>query len=623
MSKAGLASMLLRKQAIACQFRSGGEIVAVKGNFASDAFVVGHNIFDLCSFLIGSVEYLSDKEELSLPGTHLTISDRQYIVDSVTTRVDAAQYYLLIEDQTDRYRLVNQLGQQRNEADILKHQLERQNEQLMLLKDAAESAFQTRTEFLAKMSHEIRTPLNALIGFTELLQQDDLPKEQAKHAENIQVAGQALSEMLNDILDLSRIESGKYQIELVPFSLVPMLEDVVALCIQKADQKNLELHLNVDPALPELLRGDKVRLAQVILNLLTNAIKFTENGSVVLSVSEADASDSDVLVEFKVTDTGRGIPEEQQQEIFERFSQTRVADATVQGGIGLGLAIVRQLVDAMGGRIAVESVLGEGATFRVRIGMQRIDQTSIDVVDSGENAGSINNIAGLNILLAEDSQLNRQFVREVLQGLGASVIAVDNGKSAVQKLLTEPVDVVLMDVMMPELTGDQAIARIRHEFLFPLNKTPIITLSGKNSDADKEKFLTAGADFVLPKPYRGHQLVQAIETVLFDARINTPAPVDALVGDDITEEMVSIFKNDVPGYLLLLINALYQHREQQFIFQAHKLQSAMWVMEIMDAYEILARLENEVLSFDERYSLTSQVCEIIASALGEGAASTT
>jgi DNA-binding response OmpR family regulator len=262
----------------------------------------------------------------------------------------------------------------------------------------------------------------------------------------------------------------------------------------------------------------------------------------------------------------------------------------------------------MGGTISVSSEVGKGATFAFKLGLKRAlkGQLAERAVAEDEDMESL--LEGKCILVAEDSKLNQQFVADVLTAKGCRLIPVETGSAAIQAMLAEPVDLVLMDVMMPELTGDEAIKQIRNDFLFPLNGVPIITFSGRASKEEQKRFIKIGATDILSKPFSAAALVAKIATVLSNAGKYDDAQVEQRVSNDISAEMVEIFKADVPDYLRGLLNALYTQNEKQFVFQAHKLQSAMWVMEFMDLYEILARLENETLSFTERLDLCGEVC---------------
>ncbi|MGI9318815.1 MAG: ATP-binding protein, partial [bacterium] len=573
------------------------------------------DVFDVCAFLHGTLESLTPGNQIELGGIHHQIDGIEHVVDVVVRRNEEEGFVLAMQDQTDRYLAVNQLSQQRNEADMLQHQLARQNEQLLILKDAAETASRTRTEFLATVSHEIRTPLNALIGFAGLIEEHNLTPNQARQLSGIKTAGETLASLLNDILDLSKIESGKYQLALAPFALKDMLEDTLSLVRQQAITKGLELKTEIDPDIPIEITGDRMRLSQVLLNLLNNAIKFTDKGYVLLRARVTDFTDTSYLVLFEIEDSGRGIAIDQQQQIFEEFQQNRGTDATELGGFGLGLAIVRQLVDAMSGSIELVSELGEGSTFRIRVPLAGVVEGAHAVPCSEEEGAEDVSLDGLCVLLAEDNTINQQYVHEVLTTKKCKVLVVDNGAAAIKTLKTEPVDLVLMDVVMPEMAGDEAIQKIRDSLLFPLNCIPIIVLSGRAGGEEADNLLRIGADDILVKPYSPDTLVNKLREVVGRKRFSEPANVDSQLSDDVSAEMIRIYRSEVPAYLRDLLLSLYSQNENRFIFHAHKMQSAMWVMEYMETYELLERLENEPLSFEQRYLLCEQVSRAVEDSL--------
>ena len=599
-----------------CQFNKGGRITACEGTLADEAISSGNNVFDACAFLLGTIESLDAGQQIELEGIHHDFNGVEHIVDVAVRRNQGDGFVLAIQDQTERYRAQNQLSQQRNEADILQHRLARQNEQLLILKDAAEAAARTRTEFLATVSHEIRTPLNALIGFAGLLEEHNLTSNQAKHLSGIKTAGETLSGLLNDILDLSKIESGKYQLTIAPFPLRKMLEDTASLVRQQAVSKGLELKINIDPDVPEQVSGDRMRIAQVLLNLLNNAIKFTDSGHVTLRAQLPDSSDTSFLLLFEVEDSGRGIAADQQQQVFEEFKQNRSTDASELGGFGLGLAIVQQLVDAMSGSIELTSEIDQGSTFSVKLPLARVVEGVHFASTGKEEVLEETILDGLSVLLAEDDTINQQYVFEVLTARNCKVAVVDTGNAAIETLKTTPVDIVLMDIMMPEMTGDEAIKNIRHDLLYPLNRTPVIVLSGKAGSAEADRLMEAGANDILLKPYSPDTLLETlIETAREKKGPDTPLQVDNQLSDDVSAEMIEIYRTEVPGYLRDLLLALYSQNEHRFIFNAHKMQSAMWVMEYMEIYELLERLENEPMSFEERYVLCEQVSGAVEASL--------
>lgn len=614
-------SSLLRLPAtMVCRFEAGGRITACEGTLTDTAMAPGNDVFEGCTFLHGTIESLALGQQIELEGIHHEFNGVEHIVDAVVRRNEGGDFALAIQDQTQRYRALNQLSQQRNEADILQHQLARQNEQLLILKDAAEAAARTRTEFLATVSHEIRTPLNALIGFAGLLEEHNLTLNQARHLSGIKTAGETLSGLLNDILDLSKIESGKYQLTIAPFALHKMLEDTASLVLQQAVSKGLELKIIIDQDVPEQVSGDRMRLTQVLLNLLNNAIKFTDSGYVTLRAQLSDSSDTSFLLLFEVEDSGRGIAADQQQQIFEEFKQNRSTDATELGGFGLGLAIVRQLVDAMSGSIALTSEIDQGAKFSIKLPLVRVVE-GVHYASKGEAEGADVDVDekildGLCVLLAEDDTINQQYVFEVLTARSCKVLVVDTGEAAIETLKTTPVDIILMDVMMPELRGDEAIQKIRRDLLYPLNRIPVIVLSGKAGGAEADRLLDLGANNVLIKPYSPETLIEKlIEIERANKSSDTPLQVNNQLSDDVSAEMIAIYRTEVPGYLRDLLLALYQQNEHRFIFNAHKMQSAMWVMEYMETYELLERLENEPMNFEARYELCEQVSSAVEASL--------
>lgn len=611
-----LSSFLAASSAVAIEFDSNERISARVGDFVPFLFAPESNLLDSCDFVFGVPETMAVGEVLALDGMHFASKGGEnYIVDVVARRHGSDRFSLVIADQTDRYKMINQLSQQRNEADIYHHRLARQNDQLKLLKQAAEAASQTRTEFLAKVSHEIRTPLNALLGFAKMLNETGLDNKQQRHLDHIHTAGNALSGLLNDLLDLSKMESGKYQIESDVFDLSSVLEDATTLCLEKANQKGLTLLWDIDGDIPTKLLGDQLRISQVVLNLLTNAIKFTDEGKVSVTASCGEKSPVSTMVHILVSDTGRGIPHEQQSQIFERFAQSQLADSTELGGVGLGLAIVRQLVEAMGGNISVTSEPGAGAEFKVVLPLKRVPKSGeSDGVDSLPKSDTLvapaiaQDLEGVAILVAEDNKMNQQYVRELLEPLNPTLFIVDSGQAAIQILLSEPIDLLLTDIHMPEMNGEEAIKKIREEFLFPLNSIPIVAFTGRATEEDQAGLVKIGANHTLAKPFSPASLLEAIAKVRIEKQ---PAKqrVDRLLSQDVSLEMIQIFKEEVPAYLRDLLLALFNQQERQFVFQAHKMQSAMWVMELMAFYELLAQLENEPLGFDERLKVCTELCK--------------
>ncbi|MFV9504357.1 MAG: ATP-binding protein [Oscillochloridaceae bacterium umkhey_bin13] len=393
-------------------------------------------------------------------------------------------------------------------AELLTTFVERQQAivDLGLARDAAETAARTRAIFLATMSHEIRTPLNAVIGMAGLLHDTRLDAEQRPLADAISTAGQALLAVINDILDFSRIESGHVGIEASPFTLRTCLEDALAIITPGARQKGLQIDLHIAHDLPVQVRGDETRLRQVLLNLLGNAVKFTDEGVITLTATSVHQSEQTVQIMLTVSDTGIGISPTQQQQIFEPFVQADNSTARRYGGTGLGLAISRQIVTLMGGTLVVQSELGKGTTFTLSLPLA-LDQLP---APSDPHPTSSPTAQALTILVAEDNRINQELVRRMLDRMGYQVDLVSDGRAAVAAVRQAAYDVVLMDVQMPELDGEAATRQIR-ALGSSIHQPQIIALTASAMAGDRDRALQAGMDAYLSKPIQPHQLRQALD----------------------------------------------------------------------------------------------------------------
>ena len=396
---------------------------------------------------------------------------------------------------------------------------------LALARDAAEAGTRARAEFLAVMSHEIRTPMNAVLGFAGSLLESKLDAEQRLTATALNVAGDNLLRILNDILDFSRLDAGRIQLESIPFSPSAVVDTTVSVVGLSAAGKGLALRVDLDPDLPPALLGDAGRLRQVLLNLAGNAIKFTTRGEICIAVRCLDRTGEHATVEWTVADTGIGIAPDRIGDVFADFTQ---ADSTVNrrfGGSGLGLAICKRIVDQMGGRIGATSELGHGSVFSFSV---TLPVTTLPLETETSNAPAADlqaHIAGLGrplrILMAEDNPTNQLVGKQMLRDLDAAVAVASNGAEAVELVARFPYDIVLMDMQMPEMNGLQAARAIRTSRTNA--QVPIVALTANAYPEDVRACLDAGMNSFVAKPVRKAALLDAILRALQGATaLRTP-----------------------------------------------------------------------------------------------------
>lgn len=470
--------------------------------------------------------------------------------------------------------------------------LKQKQEELIQSKEIAEHLVGVKDRFLANMSHEIRTPLNAVIGFTDLLDKTNLDDIQRDYINSVQVAGENLLHIVNDILDLSKIESGNLLIEKRPFYLRKTLQHVHALFKDKA-AVDVNFNLIIDNNVPEIVLGDQGRLNQILLNLVGNALKFTEKGSVTVKVKSLEENASNCSVEFSIKDTGIGIPENQLGTIFDRFTQAEEETTRRFGGTGLGLNIVKQLLELHGSKIFVNSKHNFGSEFYFVINYAKSNQTEIlskEIITQ--------ELGYLKILLCEDNVLNQKLANRVISNFGFDLDIAENGEIGISLLEKNKYDLILMDLQMPIKDGYQATKYIRDVLK---SEIPIIAMSAHSLIGEEQRCYDAGMNGFVPKPFKQAELLKAINSILniekkymTNRKINF-SYIDDMAGDnkDFKQEVVNLFIKQIPDEVLDLEQTINQNDYEAARNIIHKLKSSLDVFMLNDCLDYASKISEE------------------------------
>lgn len=477
-----------------------------------------------------------------------------------------------------------------------------QKESQEALKEArriSDESAASKTTFLSNMSHEIRTPLNAVIGISHLLGKTTLTDKQERYVYDVQRAADSLLGLINNILDLQKFESGHVELENVVYSLTDLLEELVGRMKYSEGAENLTISLKGEAEIPVWVRGDPFRVTQILTNLLNNAIKFTSEGSVTLYVRLVERG----RIEFKVVDTGIGISEESLSKIFDLFIQASSSTTRRFGGTGLGLPIVRQLVELMGGEIQVDSELGKGSRFRIRLPINPVsDQEALDTLVIPE----ITELSGVRILIVEDNPTNQFVAREILEAWKADVEVASGGREAIDILKSNIFDVVLMDLQMPDMDGYETTAYIRNELGLTSDKLPIIALTASALSAQKSRATQVGIDDYIVKPfdpkYLHSRICLAIET---RNTADNKRPDDRLTNwqffkdnygqnQELLDKTIAIFSEQIPGTISGFDQAISESDLSAIRFLAHRLKPSVQLVGAASLQGLCSQIEHDV-----------------------------
>ena len=477
----------------------------------------------------------------------------------------------------------------------------------------AEEALKAKQQFLSNMSHEIRTPMNAIIGFTKVVLKTELSAKQKEYLTAIKMSGDALIVLINDILDLAKVDAGKMTFEKTPFKMALSISAMLHLFETKIQEKNLILNQKFDNNIPTVLLGDPVRLHQIILNLVSNAVKFTNEGEITVSVSLLNQDEQQATIEFAITDTGIGISETKIKTIFENFQQATSGTSRLYGGTGLGLAIVKQLVEPQGGTISVKSVLGFGSTFSFQLSFNKTDAEAEMAKEEIELTTDKRNI---KVLVVEDIPLNQLLMKTLLDDFGFEREIAGNGRIAVEKLLKTSYDIILMDLQMPEMNGFEATEYIRNVMRCDI---PIIALTADVTTVDLQKCKAVGMNDYIAKPVDDRLLYSKIMSLL---KKNTLINEQRKSNDetskrikcidlnylanrtksnpDLMMEMISLYLIQTPPLVMAMKQGLVDRKWDVLQAAVHKMIPSFSIVGISSDFENMARKVQEYASTQQQ-----------------------
>jgi PAS domain S-box-containing protein len=520
---------------------------------------------------------------------------------------------VVARDITDQKRISRELTEAKDFAEVATGLAEEAKEKAEVAVQLAEDSVKAKQQFLSNMSHEIRTPMNAIIGFTKVVLKTELTAKQREYLMAIKMSGDALIVLINDILDLAKVDAGKMTFEQTPFKMATSILAMLHLFETKIQEKNLELIKKYDSRIPEVLVGDSVRLHQIILNLVSNAVKFTNTGNITVDVQMIREDEENVTIQFSVSDTGVGIPENKLDYIFENFQQASSNTSRLYGGTGLGLAIVKQLIESQHGTIHVESELGKGSNFSFELKFKKTKEAAEIETGTVELDAEMKNI---KVLVVEDIALNQLLMKTLLDDFGFERDIAANGKIAIEKMQKKSYDIILMDLQMPEMNGFEATDYIRKTMQ---SKVPIIALTADVTTVDLAKCKAVGMNDYIAKPVDEKLLYNKIISL-----VKKPAPPAGNAESEqdkrervkyinleylthrtksnpvLMAEMISLYLEQTPPLVQTMKQSMEEKDWKSLHMAVHKMIPSFSIMGINNDFEMMAKKIQEYATTQEQ-----------------------
>jgi len=519
---------------------------------------------------------------------------------------------VVARDVTDQKLIATELTKAKEFAELATSVAQEAKKKAQLATLKAEDAVKAKQQFLSNMSHEIRTPMNAIIGFTKVLLKTDLTNKQKEYLTAIKMSGDALIVLINDILDLAKVDAGKMTFEQIPFKMDMSIAAMLHLFETKIQEKNLKLIIEYDQNIPKVLLGDPVRLHQIILNLVSNAVKFTSKGSITVSAQLINEDETQSTIEFAVADTGVGINEAKIEKIFENFQQASSGTSRLYGGTGLGLAIVKQLVEPQGGVVKVTSEVNKGSRFSFTLSFLKTKESPEPEIEVLDLDAEIKNI---RVLVAEDIPLNQLLMKTILDEFGFERDIAGNGIIAIEKLKVKTFDIILMDLQMPEMTGFEATEYIRKEMN---SDVPIIALTADVTTVDLDKCRAVGMNDYIAKPVDERLLYSKIISQVKGAsapdKINKPEfnpPKSKCIdlsylsrrtksNPALMMEMISLYLNQTPRLVDAMNKSFLEEDWDSLHAAVHQMIPSFSIMGISHDFENMARTIQEYAGIQQQ-----------------------